>query len=52
MSVGRHFGMVISRMPRMTYMATVRASEDCRFMCSICYENCWGIFRFHGETCL
>ncbi|MFE9024388.1 hypothetical protein ACFYNL_38390 [Streptomyces sp. NPDC007808] len=50
MSVGRHFGLVITRMPRMTYVATVRASQDCRFVCSTCYENCWGIHRLHGET--
>ncbi|MEU9191310.1 hypothetical protein AB0D14_43900 [Streptomyces sp. NPDC048484] len=50
MSVGRHFGVVISRMPRMTYAATVLASQDCRFVCSTCYSNCWGIHRPHGET--
>jgi hypothetical protein len=48
--VGRHFGMVISRMPRLTYAATVLASQDCRFVCSTCYTNCWGIHRLHGET--
>ncbi|MFM9707910.1 hypothetical protein [Streptomyces galilaeus] len=50
MSVGRHFGLVISRMPRLTYAATIRASEDCRFVCSACYSNCWGVHRLHGET--
>ncbi|MFF8848276.1 hypothetical protein ACF08N_37440 [Streptomyces sp. NPDC015127] len=50
MSVGRHFGMVISRMPGMTYAATVLASQDCRFMCSVCFEDCWGIRRLRGET--
>lgn len=50
MSVGPHFGLVISRMPRVTYAATVLASQDCRFVCSACYENCWGIYRLHGET--
>ncbi|MBV9024923.1 MAG: hypothetical protein JO362_14310, partial [Streptomycetaceae bacterium] len=50
MSVGRHFGMVISRMPRVTYAATILASQDCRFLCSACYSNCWGIYRLHGET--
>jgi hypothetical protein len=37
-------------MPRMTYVATILASQDCRFLCSACYENCWGIYRLHGET--
>ncbi|MDX2916239.1 hypothetical protein [Streptomyces griseiscabiei] len=50
MFVGRHFGMIISRIPHMTFVATVRASADCRFMCSTCYENCWAIHRPHGET--
>ncbi|WP_331733083.1 hypothetical protein OHU34_43585 (plasmid) [Streptomyces sp. NBC_00080] len=50
MPVGRHFGLVISRLPRMTYAATVRAAENCRFMCSVCFEDCWGIYRLHGET--
>ena len=50
MSVGRHFGMVISRMPRLTYAATVRAAQDCRFVCSTCYSDCWGIYRLRGET--
>jgi hypothetical protein len=49
-SIGRHFGMVISRMPRLTYAATALASQDCRFLCSACYSNCWGIYRLHGET--
>ncbi|MGW3954654.1 hypothetical protein ACWEKM_27815 [Streptomyces sp. NPDC004752] len=50
MSVGRHFGMVMSRLPRWTYAATVLASADCRFVCSTCYTNCWAIHRLHGET--
>ncbi|GAB3977364.1 hypothetical protein GCM10029978_066870 [Actinoallomurus acanthiterrae] len=50
MSIGRHFGMVISRMPRMTYVATIVASQDCRFLCSACFGDCWGICRRHGET--
>ncbi|MFE1840747.1 hypothetical protein [Streptomyces sviceus] len=49
MPVGRHFGMVISRLPRLTYAATILPSEDSRFVCSICYDN-WGVYRFHGET--
>jgi hypothetical protein len=49
-SVGRHFGMVISRLPRLTYMATVLASADCRFVCSTCYTDCWAIHRLHGGT--
>ncbi|WP_435218741.1 hypothetical protein [Streptomyces sp. bgisy034] len=50
MSVGRHFGLLISRLPQMTYAATTRAAEDCRFVCSACYGNCWGMYRLHGET--
>ncbi|MFF8932247.1 hypothetical protein ACF1AO_33845 [Streptomyces longwoodensis] len=50
MPFGRHFGLVISRTQRMTYMATVRASEDCRFVCAACFENCWGVHRLHGDT--
>jgi hypothetical protein len=49
-SVGRHFGMLISRMPRMTYARAVAASEDCRFMCATCFSTCYGIYRLHGET--
>ncbi|MCQ8836100.1 hypothetical protein [Streptomyces malaysiensis] len=50
MSLGHHFGVVISRMPHMTYVRTVLASKDCRFLCSACYANCWGVQRRHGET--
>ncbi|MET7693839.1 hypothetical protein ABZT06_38730 [Streptomyces sp. NPDC005483] len=50
MPVGRHFGLVISRMPLLTYAATIGASEDCRFVCSTCYDDCWGLYRLHGET--
>lgn len=45
-----HFGMIISRMPHMTYAATILASQDCRFLCSACFSNCWGIYRLHGAT--
>jgi hypothetical protein len=37
-------------MPRLTYVATIAASEDCRFVCSACYSNCWGVHRLRGET--
>ncbi|MGV9895581.1 hypothetical protein [Streptomyces tendae] len=50
MSVGRHFGVIISRMPHMTYAAAHQAPQDCRFICSACYADCWGIHRLTGET--
>ncbi|MGW1290957.1 hypothetical protein ACWD4N_47300, partial [Streptomyces sp. NPDC002586] len=49
MSVGRHFGMDVSRMPHMTYLRAVDRS-GCRFMCATCYTDCYGIYRLHGET--
>ncbi|MFF2217566.1 hypothetical protein [Streptomyces antibioticus] len=49
MSVGRHFGMDISRMPRMTYLRAADRS-NCRSMCATCYEDCYGIYRLRGET--
>lgn len=50
MTVGQRFGLVISRMPQLTYLRAVDGAQDCRFMCSACYETCWGIQRLHGDT--
>lgn len=50
MSDPRHFGMIIARLSRFTLAETVRASEDCRLVCSACFTNCYGLYRLRGET--